>query len=123
MLRAFVEQSPAYLVILEGPELRMTYATEALSQLMGRPLVGRRFGDVLPGSPAIGIVERVFTTGVSETIRETPLFTPGAEHAERYFTRTFTPLTDRDGTVRAVAIAGYEATAEVLARRALEASE
>jgi signal transduction histidine kinase len=121
MWTALTEQSPAQLVVIERPDLRFTYATQAVRDLIGHPIVGYTLEEVLPNSPSRPIVERVFATGVAETVKEMPLFSAGSP--DRYFTQTFTPLRGRDGAVRAVTIHAHEVTSEINARKALQASE
>jgi nitrogen-specific signal transduction histidine kinase len=121
MWQALTEQTEAQLVVIESADLRFTYATRAVRELIGHPMVGYTLEEVLPNSPARTIVERVVATGSAATVSNMPLFSAGSP--DRYFTRTFTPLRDRDGTVRAVAIHAHEVTTEINARKALEADE
>jgi signal transduction histidine kinase len=123
MWAALTEQAPVLMVVMEGDELRFTYATKAVRELMRHELIGHSLHDVLRGSAAIPIVERVYATGVAETVSDMPLFSDVPVHANRFFTRTFTPLRDHDGAVRGVAIHAYEVTKEVGKRHALQASE
>src|SRR5690349_3624340 len=123
MLDAVTEQVPVLLAVVEGPELQFTYATKAVRELMSHELVGHSMRDVLRGTTAIEIAERVYATGVAETVHDTPLFSGKPAHANRYFTRTYTPLRDPSGGVRGVVVHAHEVTNEVRTRQALEASE
>jgi hypothetical protein len=77
-------------------------------------VLGTPARDIYPGdNPVVATLERVYRTGVPETLHaERPYYADG-KHAERYFTRSFAPLRDEQSQVRGVMTAGYEVTSEV----------
>ncbi|HEY5924434.1 MAG TPA: ATP-binding protein [Kofleriaceae bacterium] len=120
LLCALIDQAPDAALLIEGPELRATYANAVMRELVGRPFLGQSLREIFAGTPALELIERVFATGQPETVSEAPLLVPNSSQHGRYFTRTYTPLKDRDGTVRAILVVGRDVTADVEGRQEQE---
>jgi signal transduction histidine kinase len=117
-LLTLFDEAPVYLTVLEGPELRVTRINRRVREIMPS-LLGMRGREVYPAdNPILATVERVYATGVAETISEMPPYFADGSYANRYFTRTYVPLRDEHGNVDGVLTLGYEVTDEVHARRA-----
>ncbi|HEX7243091.1 MAG TPA: histidine kinase dimerization/phospho-acceptor domain-containing protein, partial [Longimicrobiaceae bacterium] len=115
--RAIVEQGPAALAVLEGPDHVCTLVSPAYEAWAGvGPLSGRAFLDALPGmrGSAFDRAHReVYATGESLTVHEAPV-------ADGVFTVHYTALRDAAGAVYAVASLVVDVTEQVRARREVE---
>jgi signal transduction histidine kinase len=110
------EESPAWLSVCEGPELRVTRINRRIRELMP-DLLGKSLRALYPaGNPIVAALERVYATGVPETVHELPTYFPDGALADRYFSRSFVPLRDAEGRVYGVFGMGFEVTDEVRAR-------
>jgi PAS domain-containing protein len=115
---ALFDEAPMYLTVLEGPELRCTQINRRVREVMPE-LLGKRARELYPDeNPVVAAVERVYTTGVPETVHGLPPYIPDGAHSERFFTRSFVPLRDQHGRVYGVLTLGHEVTEEVRARHA-----
>ena len=115
-LLALFEEAPAWLSVCEGPELRVTRINRRIRELMP-DLLGKSLRALYPaGNPIVAALERVYATGVPETVHELPTYFPDGALADRYFTRNMVPLRDAEGRVYGVFGMGFEVTNEVRAR-------
>ncbi|HYD54500.1 MAG TPA: PAS domain-containing protein [Gemmatimonadaceae bacterium] len=118
---------PAFFVLLRGPDLVIELANDAYLHRVGRrDVVGRRLVEVLGELEAHDVAERAreaMRTGVPYLGREVASTrvdaATGARH-QAFLDVVYQPLADPDGAWRAIALHGFEVTAEVLARRELE---
>lgn len=119
------DEVPAFLTIVEGPDLRVTKVNRRVRETPGgESLIGRFAREIYPGdNPVIAALERAYSTGIAETIYENPPYYPDGAHSNRYFTRHFSPLRDEYGTVNRVLVTVNEVTEEVRARQARRDSE
>jgi len=78
------------------------------------------------GQPFVAYLESVMGTGVpyegKGVLGRMPRG-PGGELTEVYFNFVYSPLRDREGAVEGVLVAGFDVTAEVLARREVEEAQ
>lgn len=119
------DEVPAYLTLVEGPELRITKINRRVrEQPAGAQSLGRPAREIYPGdNPVIETLERVYASGIAETIHGVPPYFRDGAHADRYFTRHFTPLRDEHGKVDRVLVLAYEVTEGVRALHAQKESE
>ena len=124
-LFALFDEAPVYLTVQEGPELRIAMINRMVRESpVGGTLLGKTVRELYPAdNPILAALERVYATGVPETMHESPPLPAHTTHAGRYFTRSFVPLRDGRGDVRAVLSLTYEVTEQVRARRAQEESQ
>ena len=122
---ALFDEAPVYLTVQEGPELRIAMINRMVRESpVGGTLLGKTVRELYPAdNPILAALERVYATGVPETMHESPPLPAHTTHAGRYFTRSFVPLRDGRGDVRAVLSLTYEVTEQVRARRAQEESQ
>jgi signal transduction histidine kinase len=115
-LLALFEEAPTNMVVIEGPELRVTMANRRVRAKMPA-VVGMTVSQLYPGDhPIVASIERVFATGVPEWVHGLPPYVPDSAHAERLLTRSFVPLRDQNGSVYGVLAVAYEVTEELRAR-------
>jgi hypothetical protein len=65
LLTALFDQAPTSLAYIEGPELRMTMANQAvLATPAGPKMIGNAVREMFPAGHLIrGVIERVYATG------------------------------------------------------------
>ena len=115
-LLALFEEAPAWLSVCEGPELRVTRINRRIRELMP-DLLGKSLRALYPaGNPIVAALERVYATGVPESVHELPTYFPDGALADRYFSRSFVALRDAEGSIYGVFGVGFEVTDEVQAR-------
>jgi PAS domain S-box-containing protein len=124
-----LEQTPAAICILRGPEHRYAYSNKAHYQLHGRrQLLGHTVADVLPDVEAQGylaLLDNVFRTGESSFGYEAPV--RAAEYADRpastaYFNFTYSPYHE-NGQLVGISSFSYEVTEQVLAKQQRETQQ
>jgi signal transduction histidine kinase/ActR/RegA family two-component response regulator len=125
MLFALLDEAPAFLAVIEGPELRVAMINRRTREaLQGTALLGKSIRDAFgKDHPVVLAIERVCATGNGETIRGFPASSPYGQRSTRYFTRDIVPLRDEHGKGTHVLVWAYEVTDEVLARQTYEANE
>jgi PAS domain S-box-containing protein len=130
-LYAHFVQAPFPVAVLRGPEFFVELANPAALAVWGKTpaLVGQNLLQGFPelqGQPFVGYLEGVLRTGVAYEGRgvlgRMPRG-PDGEFRDVYFNFVYSPLHDRAGAVEGVLVAGFEVTAEVLARREVEEAQ
>jgi signal transduction histidine kinase len=117
-LVALIDEAPVYMCVLVGPELRVTLVNRLVRENLPA-LLGRTVREIYPGeNPILGLLERVYATGMPETVRGLPLYFADGTHSDRFFTRGFVPLRDEHGGVYAILVVAYDVTDDVRARNA-----
>jgi len=113
-LLALFEEAPVFTSVLEGPELRVVMVNRRIREdLPG--FLGKTLRELYPADdPVVAAVERVYATGVPETVRALPV---GGASSERLYTRSYVALRDEHGRVHGILAVGYEVTEEVRAHR------
>jgi len=122
-------QSPVPVMLYEGPEHRVQFASPSYCEMAGRSdLVGKTvreaFPDIPPDHPSIATLDRAFATGETVHVEEmrVPLRAPGQDALEdRWFNYVVRPLQDGTGNVTGLMVVAIDVTAQVVARRAVEA--
>ncbi len=121
-------QAPFAVAVLRGSDFVVELANPAALAVWGKKpaLVGLRLLDGFPelvGQPFIAHLEGVFRTGIAyegrTALARMPRGPAGAL-ADVYFNYVYSPLRDRAGVVEGVLVAGFDVTAEVMARREVE---
>ncbi len=128
-LESVLEQAPALMATLEGPEHVFTMANREYREFFaGRDIIGRRVIDMLPEVEAQGIIailDNVYRTGESFTSQELPmdLDRHGTRHVERhYFNAVYQPLHDGDGRIIGILADAVNITEQVEARKQAEST-
>jgi signal transduction histidine kinase/ActR/RegA family two-component response regulator len=122
-LLRLLDEVPAFLTVIEGPELRITFLNRRVREAMPG-LMGRSARELYtPDNPILAAVERVYATGESETISQMPPYFPDGAYADRVFTRTLVALRDENGQVNGILTLGQEVTGEAAARYAAQDAE
>ena len=132
-VREFLQQVPAAIAILEGPEHRWTYVNPTYLQMVGRShreeLLGKTIRETLPeldGQGYFELLDQVFQTGepVSRTEAKVGLNRgPGGEKEDAFFNFLYQPLRDSAGKVEGVFVHAVDVSLQVRARAAIEESE
>jgi PAS domain S-box-containing protein len=129
-LGALLEQAPAFIAWLRGPDHVFAGANEAYYQLVGhRDLIGKPVVNAVPEAVALGLVsalDRVLATGepfVAEGMRLLLRRAPRAEPEERFTNFVYQPLVEADGTRSGIFCHGVDVTEQVRATNALRESE
>jgi PAS domain S-box-containing protein len=128
-LRQVFEQAPAAILIAEGPEHVPTVVNPRYTELVGpRGLVGRPLRASFPdleGQGLFELMDRVYETGEAFVGREMPVRLRRADGdgtEERFFDFVYQPLADAEGRVFGIMTHAIEVTAQVRARREVEAT-
>jgi PAS domain S-box-containing protein len=120
------QQAPVAIAIVEGPDFTFTLANPRYLQLVGRDesIVGKPLDVALPGiDPQFhALLAQVVATGEAFFGTEVPVQLPGRPHDDPvYMNFAYQPLRHPDGSVRGVLACGVDVTAQVVARRGVEA--
>ena len=116
------EQSPSFMVLLEGPQHRFALANPKYMQLVGeREVLGLNAADALPDAMAQGYVallDRVYASGEAHTAYGSQFNAqsqPGSPVRERYVDFVFQPIRDASGRVSGIFVDGLDVTERVVA--------
>jgi signal transduction histidine kinase/CheY-like chemotaxis protein len=121
-------QAPVAAALLVGDDWRYEIANAPYEDLVGKAVVGHRWRDLFPqlaGGPVDEILRRVYTTG--EPFFASEQLVPLARRSDgviedRYFDFNMIPIREPSGAVDAMMVIAVELTAQVRARRELEAA-
>jgi signal transduction histidine kinase len=126
-LYELVTHAPAAVAVLRGPEHVHELANEPYRALVGgRELVGRTVRETVPEAEKQGylaLLDRVYATGepfVGDE-RRFLIDEPGGTPSEHIFNFVFQPTRDGEGRVDGVVTFGFDISAQVRARRQIEA--
>ncbi|MFN4121196.1 ATP-binding protein [Acidovorax sp.] len=117
------EQSPSFMVLLQGPQHRIELANPKYMELVGdRTMLGRTVAEALPEAAEQGYVamlDGVYTSGSAATafgarfdIRQQP----DAPPSERYLDFVYQPIRDAVGAVTGIFVEGLDVTERVVAQ-------
>ncbi|RYY98993.1 MAG: PAS domain S-box protein [Chitinophagaceae bacterium] len=122
-------QAPALIMILEGAELRCSFANPLFCKLYeGRPLVGRTPREVAPelaGQGYFEMLDSVYASGTAVHGHEYPGvadWNNEGRDSTKYFNMVYAPYVLGNQTA-GVMIFGFEVTAQVLSRQRAEQEE
>ena len=125
-LRSAFTLAPAAVAVSVGPEHRYVLANAQAEAVGGRgPLVGRTYADAFPEFVAqgfIALLDEVYATGEPFVGREVPVLLDrggAVEHA--WYDFVYQPMRDAGGAVTGILTHAVEVTAQVEARRRVEA--
>lgn len=126
-LLTLVKDAPAFVAILDGRDLKFTYANDACTRLLGpRPIIGLPLAEAVPeisGQGWLEILQAVFDTGNPYVQAERSFTLAGASDgslAEHFIDVSLQPARDPDGVIVGVLIHSVDRTERVRTRRALE---
>ncbi|RYG37888.1 PAS domain S-box protein, partial [bacterium] len=116
-----LDDVPAHIVVLKGPELRYEFGNRAFRQFIGGDEVaGKLAGEVwnVPDDHR-ALLRSVIDTGQSVKGQETPVPLPTQPGQTGYFDFAFQTLKDPDGSIPGVYVYSADVTEKVMARLAL----
>jgi PAS domain S-box-containing protein len=127
MLRLLFEQSPGFIVVLEGPTHVVTLANPAYLQLVGldRQLTGRPLSQALPEADEqgfVGLLDAVYASGEPFVGRRMAFSPERAAHLQpetRFVDFVYQPVRGADGRVSGIFVQGHDVTEQVAAERML----
>jgi PAS domain S-box-containing protein len=124
-LKMLYQHTPLPITVIEGDELRYTMVNDGYRALVGCDPLGRPLLEAFPqlaGTRIYELIRKVYTTGepISVADESMPMRRADGTFEERWFTVSWSALRAPDGRVRGVLSVGYDVTAQVQARRALE---
>jgi hypothetical protein len=129
-LRAVIEQAPAFICTLVGPDHVFELANDGIYDLLGkRDLIGKPVREALPelvGQPYLDLLDRVYTTGETFHGHEMPALLArrgDGQLEQRFVNFIYQPLREPGGEVTGVLSHGVDVTEGVQARRVLVESE
>ncbi len=120
------KQSPSFMAVTRGPYHVFDYANDSFINLFGRPVLHRPIVSVLPELMEQGfvtILDKVYTSGIPYIGRETEIIIQDAftqVNVPRYFNFIYQPLREADDECVGIVMQGFEITAQVKAKLALE---
>ena len=128
-LAALFLQAPVAVSVVSGPELVYELANPLYERMVGRAdLVGKpiraAFPELPDDAPVFAMLAEVWASGEPFTAEEypVPLDLGTGEVADVYFKFTAQPMRDREGRVTSVMAIAVDVTAQVTARREVEAA-
>jgi signal transduction histidine kinase/ActR/RegA family two-component response regulator len=124
--RDLLLQAPFAAALMVGPGWRYELANDLYVRMVGRPVVGREWGECFPellGTPVQAILRKVYEGG--ETFFANEQLVPLARESdnvveERFFDFTMVPIRTQGDAVDAMMVVAVEMTTRVQARRDLE---
>jgi PAS domain S-box-containing protein len=129
-LRAVIEQAPAIICMLRGPEHRLEFTNELYLQLIGkRDVIGKTVAEVVPEVESqgyIAMLDQVYRTGKPFRGTEMPVLLRRTETEAmetRFVDFVFQPLREADGGVSGVFVHGVDLTETVTARAQVQERE
>ena len=128
-LTDILQQAPAAIAILRGPDHVYEFANPAYFQLVAhRDILGKPIRDALPelrGQGIFELLDQVLLTGAPYVGRALRLMIerrPGAGPEEGYFDFVYQPVRDATGVIDGIAVVAFEVSDLVRARRDAEAA-
>ena len=129
-LQQLFEQSPSFMAVLRGPELRFELTNPGYLQLIGhRNVIGKPVREALPeveGQGFFELLDQVYATGEPFIGQSAPVFlqrTPGSPPEPRFLDFVYQPIRAPDGAITGVFVEGIDVTITHDALLALRASE
>ncbi|RYG27439.1 PAS domain S-box protein, partial [bacterium] len=127
-LRTLFQLAPAFIAVLQGPDLVFEYVNDAYYGIVGhRPLLGRPLAEALPeavggeaGQDYDRLLREIIDEGKPRTFSERPVMlqrTPEGPVEERLIDLAYQPLHEADGTVSGILAHGIDVTDSVRARQ------
>ena len=125
-LHRLLEQAPACMALLEGPDHRFTFSNAANNRLLGRSdLSGKTVAEAFPapaGHALVEILDRVYATGEPVVANGTIIDTPDADVPQRVVNFVYQPIrAAADAPVIGILIEGHDVTEQHEAHAFLQA--
>ncbi|HZY79556.1 MAG TPA: ATP-binding protein [Cyclobacteriaceae bacterium] len=127
--RSVLLGSPSIFMILEGREMRITFANEPLYASWGKTedIIGKTLLEVLPelaNQPFPKLLDEVYTTGNAMYGNEVKavVIKNNVPH-EQYYNYVYQPIRQADGRITGVTTMATDITEQVVARKKIEDSE
>jgi signal transduction histidine kinase len=125
-LHGILMQAPLPMCILSGPEHRFTLANPPYAQLVGREVVGKTLREAFHHDEVgnyLPLMDHVYATGEPFVLREAPLrLLHASGHAdERVIDVAYYPHRDASGVIAGILVVVHDVTAQLGARREVEA--
>jgi signal transduction histidine kinase len=119
------DEIPVFLNVVEGPEFRVVMTNRQVRESpAGSSVLGKCLADIYPGdTPIRKVLERVYASGIAETVHDQPAYYPDNAYAGHYFTRSFVPLKEGPSGAKRIMVMVYEVTETVQARLSLLENE
>lgn len=119
--------APMPMAIVLGPERLFTLANTPFIKLMGQPVLGKYADTVFKAvhrQSLIEIIDRVYKTGEPYSAEELRFVVPrGEEKCECFLNVTYTAVRHDEGQIKGVLLFEQDVTAQVLARKRLQAEK
>jgi len=125
-LRRLLEQLPAAVAVLDGPDHVYSLSNRENDRLLGRRVrIGATARETIDHPQLQALLEGVYRSGVGFQAREFPVQLKDEDGTVRdlFVSGVYEPLRDERGEVDGVLSFSYDVTDHVLARRRAEASE
>jgi signal transduction histidine kinase len=127
--RSLIEEAPVATCLFVGRELRIEVANQPMIDILGKgqSVFGKPFSEAMPeltGQPFFGILDEVFTTGITYVGKaaQAAVEVDGVL-GSYYFDFTYKPLRNAAGQVYAIMLMVADVTQQVQDRQQLEVSE
>ncbi|WP_140871733.1 PAS domain-containing hybrid sensor histidine kinase/response regulator [Sphingomonas oligophenolica] len=126
-LRDLMQEMPAFIAVMTGPEHRFAYVNDAYVAITGsRDYIGRPIRDVLPELADQGLfelVDRVYANGERQVEHAAPVWF-AHEDEPRFIDFLCAPMVGHDdGAITGIFVSGYDVTERLRAERAVRDSE
>lgn len=127
-LRNVLLEAPGIFLILEGPEMLITFGNKPLFESWGRDqsIIGKRLLDVLPelkDQAFPRLLQQVYETGKSHMgSEEKAVIVKDGKIIDKYYTYVYQPMIEEDGKTTGVMVMATDITNQVVARKAAEES-
>lgn len=129
-LASIIEQAPAFMAVLRGPDHVFELANERYLEIVGgRDIIGKPISQALPEIVDQGFVhllDQVYRTGKSFHGNEVRVLLRQSGEAElqpRYFNFVYQALREPDGTISGIFVHGVDVTGQVIAGDELRESQ
>ncbi len=119
-LAVLLEETPALICVLEGPELRVVMMNRFMREMFAdRNLYGTSLHEIVPATnTTLQAACRVYRTGVPETLELVVAHVAG--FVGRSFSTTVVPIRDPDGHIGRIMTVSFDITEQRRARAVLE---
>ena len=127
--RSLIEEAPVATFLVLGPEMRITVANDPMIRFWGKgkSVLGKPFREAVPeleGQPYFGLLDAVYSSGVSHSQKAAPVeLMVDGQLRTSFFDYTYKPLFDIDGQVYGIMCMAHDVTEQVKAQQELAASE
>lgn len=132
-LQDLLQQAPAAIALLSGPEHRWVYVNQEYVRVTGRKsaadFIGKTLVESLPELEAqayVDLLDEVYRTGETYAGREarvTLIRSANAQPENAYFDFIYQPLHNADGQIEGILVHAVEVTEKVMSRTAIQRNE